>query len=369
MNARTHISLVALALASPAAIAQDTAPFAVSGDLRLRFEQDWDSQTASGAKREERTRARIRARINAKAELGNGFVFKGRVRTGGDGSQQNANITFADFDDNRTDELKVVVDQYSLVWQGSSGGVEAGRMAFPFFTANEYFWDGDVSPLGVAGNASVPMFGAKLKLNAGGFKLPIGLRDYAGDLFAGQAVLESGAATVAAGVFGFDADVDDSDRRLLLDGNGSRDYTILAANAQYKFRVGGKALVLNADLYQNLEDYARTADAISRANRDERTGYVVAAAWGDTNGPGHLQVGYRYFHIEKLAVNASYAHDDVARFGTAAQAALTDLEGHDVYANCAITSALTIGVRAMIVERLSNREDAKRARVDFIYKL
>ena len=105
MSHRTHVSVLAgaLALSSHTALAQDASPFAFSGDLRFRFEQDWDSQTASSAKREERTRARVRARIHANGELGNGFVHKGRLRTGGENSQQNANNTFADFDDNSTD--------------------------------------------------------------------------------------------------------------------------------------------------------------------------------------------------------------------------------------------------------------------------
>jgi hypothetical protein len=95
------------------------------------------------------------------------------------------------------------------------------------------------------------------------------------------------------------------------------------------------------------------AAAITRSSRSTR---------------GHFQLGYRYFHMERLAVNASYAHDDLARFGTAAQAALTDLKGHDLYANVAITKELTIGVRAMAVERITNIEDGKRARLDLVYK-
>jgi hypothetical protein len=358
-----------LGLSAHAALAADAGSLDVSGDVRLRFEQDWGSQTGAGIDRPERTRARVRARLNAKGELGGGFTLRGRVRTAGEGSQQNANITFADFDGNPEDDLKFLVDQYALAWKGKSGGAEAGRMAFPFFTPNEYFWDGDINPLGLAGNVALPLSGkAKLKLNAGAFKLPVALNRYSGNLLAGQAVAECGRATLAAGLFRFDADRSDPDRLRLLDGNGSRNDTILALNAQYKLPLGGRPLTLGADLYQNLQGYSSAADPIGLANRDQRTGYVLSAAWGDTAKPHHWQLGYRWFHMEKLAVNASYAHDDLARFGTAAQAALTDLKGHDVYLNYALSSAFTIGLRAMAVERITTIENGKRARLDLTYK-
>ena len=71
--------------------------------------------------------------------------------------------------------------------------------------------------------------------------------------------------------------------------------------------------------------------------------------------------------MEKLAVDASYAHDDLARLGTASQAALTDLRGHDLYANYAVTGHLTAGVRTIFSHRLSNAEDDDRARFDVSY--
>jgi hypothetical protein len=369
INLKPPLAALAIALSSQAALAATGPSLDVSGDVRIRGEQDWDSQNAAGVKRLERTRFRIRARLNVKANLGGGFVARGRVRTGGEGSQQNANITFHDFDGNPEDTLKLSVDQFSLAWQGKSGGVEVGRMAFPFFTQNEYFWDGDINPLGFAGNISVPIGkNWKLRLNGGAFKLPVALSLYAGELIAGQGVLEHKSATLAAGLFRFNADRSDPDRLRLLHGNGSRDYGILALNARYKLPLGGRSFVLGADFYQNLKSYRNSSNAINRANASQRTGYVLSAAWGDTSKPGHFQLGYRWSHMEKLAVNASYAHDDLARFGTPAQAALTDLKGHDIYANVAVTKSITIGVRTMLVKRITNIENGKRARIDLSYK-
>lgn len=359
-----RLAVAALMLGIPqAASAAEPPALDISGDVRVRLEQDWDSQTETGVKREERTRARIRARLNAKADLGDGFILRGRVRTTGE-SPQSANITFADLDGNPEDDLKVIVDRYSLAWQHSAVGIEAGRMAFPFFTPNEYLWHNDVAVLGLAGNLGVPLTNsANLKFSGGAFKLLVGPARYSGKLIAGQAVLERGPAVLAAGLFRFDADRSDEDRLLLRDGNGSRDYSILAFNAQYKLRASGKPLVVGADLYRNLEGYRGALDPISRAHADQRTGYVFSAAWGDASEPHHLLLGYRWFRMEKLAVNGSYAHDDPFRAG-----AVTDLKGHDIYANYAITNAFTLGIRAMAVERLTTREDGKRVRLDLTYK-
>ena len=353
-----------------AAQAEDDIPIDISADVRLRLEQDWDSQTATGTIRDDRARARIRIRLNAGYDLGDGFSLKGRLRSGGKGSQQNANITFADFDHGPEDTFDLVADRYSMAWSHGGSGVEIGRMAFPFFTPNEYFWDGDISPLGVAGHVTLPVAnGASLKLNTGGFLLPAGLAHYAGSLYAGQAQFDGGSTTLAAGLFRFDADPADADATLLLDGNGARDYSVLAVNAQQKIPLAGNKLVLGADFYRNLESYASSTDAFTLDNKGERTGYVVSASWGDTSAPGHVQLGYRYSRMELFAVNASYAHDDIARFGTAAQARLTDTKGHDLYANVAVTKRLTAGVRAMFVERLTNNEDGKRIRLDLVYSL
>jgi len=370
-NTAVRTAALLLATGLPVAVAaQDRPAIDLSADARLRLEQDWDSQTATGAQRLDRARSRIRLRAQATIDFGDGFRLMGRVRTDTPDSQQNANVTFADFDGNPSDHFLVVEDRYSLAWSGKQGSIEVGRMTFPFFTQNEYFWDADIDPLGGTGSVVVPLAGKNnVRLSGGAFKLPVGLAHFSSRLFAGQAVLTRAPLTLAAGVFRFDADRADPDRlRLrLLDNNGSRDYTVLALNGQYRLPAGGKPLVLGADLYRNVQGYAASADPISRANRDQRTGYVLSAAWGDVARHGHLQLGYRWSHMEKLAVNASYAHDDVARLGNAQQSALTDLKGHDIFANYAITNRMVIGARAMFMQRITNREDGNRGRIDLSY--
>ena len=368
---RTRLACVALAfgtgLGAPQAAWAQTPAIDLSGDIRFRLEQDWDSRTDAGAKREERTRARVRLRVGAEVELAEGLVARGRVRTGGD-SQQSANITVIDFDGNATGPVKVVADRYSLAWQGERAGAEVGRMAFPFYTQNEYMWDGDVSPLGAAARVDVPVLeDATLTLRGAALLLPAGLDGFSGSLYAGQAQAEAGQSVLAAGVFAFRPDRSDPDRLLLADGNGERDYTILALNAQQRVPLAGKPLRLGADFYRNLEDYSDSPDPFTQANRDERTGYVLSAIWGATSEAGDFEVGYRYSRIERFAVHGSYSQDDTARFAAGSQARLTGLKGHDLFANYAITDQLAAGVRLMFAERLDSPEDGKRARLDLIY--
>lgn len=368
MNRLICAAITALLPTAAATAAEAKSPVDVSGDVRLRLEQDWDGRTESGSPRADRARARIRARLVANVDLGSGFTLNGRVRTGANNSQQSANITFADFDGNNVDVLDGGVDRYSLAWKGRRGGLEIGRMAFPFFTPNEYFWDGDASPMGVAANFAAPLSDSTtLKLSGGAFRLPAGFDGYSGTLAAVQMVAEAKPALLAAGIFRFAAALDDPDRLLLPDNNGSRDYDVLAINAQYRTRAEGKPLAFNIDVYRNLRGYSGDGDPISRANADQRTVYVLSATLGDTADRGDFQLGYRYFHMEKLAVNASYANDDVARFGSGPQATLTDVKGHDLFANYAVTGNLTVGVRTMFVRRITNAEKGNRARFDVIY--
>ena len=340
----------------------------LSADVRLRLEQDWDSVTATGAPRADRLRSRIRARLAARIEPANHLTVAMRVRTGGKGSQQNANVTFADFSGNPTEKLGVSLDQFEIDWNGKSAGIQAGRMTYPFFTQNEFMWDADINPLGVAAYASLPIGKqATLKATVGHFTLPVGLANYAGRLTAGQLTYSDRHVILAGGIFHIQPSHTDPDSLRLLDGNGQRAYTVLALNGRYTQKLAGKPLALGVDLFHNFERYRDPLDAMGFANYNQRDGYVFSALLGDTSGPRHFQFGYRYFHIERLAVNSSYSHDDISRLGVPSQAANSDLAGHDIYANYAVNRHLTVGIRFMFAHRLTNPEDNRRFRLDLNY--
>lgn len=340
----------------------------LSADVRVRLEQDWGSTTATGAPRADRLRSRIRVRLAARIEPAKHLSVALRVRTGGKGSQQNANVTFADFSGNGPDSLGIALDQFEISWKGKVAGFEAGRMSYPFFTQNEFMWDADINPLGVAAYTSLQLGKqATLKATVGDFALPVGLAHYSGQLTAGQLTYSDRHVTLAGGIFHFQPSHADPDRLRLLDINGQRVYTVLALNGRYTQKLARKPLALGVDLFHNLERYRDPLDAVGLANNNQRDGYVLSALLGDTSGLRHYQFGYRYFHIERLAVNSSYSHDDISRLGVPSQAANSDLAGHDIFANYAVNRHLTAGIRFMFAHRLTNPEDNRRFRLDLNY--
>ena len=347
---------VALGLNAPA-LANPLKP-KLSADIRVRLEQDWDSTTATGAPRADRLRSRIRARLAARIEPAEHLSVALRVRTGGKGSQQNANVTFADFSGNPNEKLGVSLDQFEIDWKGKSAGIQIGRMTYPFFTQNEFMWDADINPLGLAAYASLSLGKqATLKATIGHFALPVGLAHYSGQLTAGQLAYSDRHVTLAGGIFHFQPSLTDPDRLRLLDGNGQRVYTVLVLNGRYTQKLAGKPLAMGVELFHNLEQYRDPSDNVGFANNDQRDGYVLSAAVGDSAAPRHFQFGYRYFHIERLAVNSSYSHDDISRLGVPSQAANSDLAGHDIFANYAVNRHLTAGIRFIFAHRLTNPED------------
>ena len=80
----------------------ETAKFKISADFRLRAEHDFDSQNSSGVARDDRTRARVRARVSLDYKENDNISFGMRLRSGSDDSQQSPHITIIDFDDNDT---------------------------------------------------------------------------------------------------------------------------------------------------------------------------------------------------------------------------------------------------------------------------
>ena len=71
------------------------------GDLRLRYEVDWDSQNGAGVERDDRHRGRLRARLGFNYRLSDGWSFGSRVRTGDSRSQQSPHLTFVTDDGER----------------------------------------------------------------------------------------------------------------------------------------------------------------------------------------------------------------------------------------------------------------------------
>jgi hypothetical protein len=338
------------------------------GDFRLRLEQDFDSQQASGESRDDRLRARIRLRAGVSYLTESRWQFGARLRTGSDDNQQSAHITIHDFDDNDTGDEDINFDRWFAQRSFDRGYVWVGRNIYPFWNQNELFWDYDATIAGVAGQVRM----GKLLLTGGYFSLPVGLRDLSGEMAGLQArydlSFDHHQLTLAAEYLDINSNPGDEDGELLLLGNGARDYQLWQLHAQLKFEFDGKPLTFGIDYVVNVEDYDNPISSFSFINRDENQGHVLAAILGDTKTQGHWLAGYYYIRIEALAVDNSYVQDDWVRWGSTNQTRSSNLKAHEFRYAYAISSNMNLVTRLFLADAITSIEDGKRIRLDFNWR-
>lgn len=339
------------------------------GDLRLRYELDWDSHTPAGALRDDRNRARIRARAGFNYQLADEWSVGSRVRTGDSRSQQSPHLTFAN-DEGPKDRLDFVADRYFIQYKGHGFTSWAGRNLFPFWQQNELFWDEDVTPTGLAGSYERTLGEGLLTGTLGAFYLPDGGYDLNGQMLAGQVKyslpIERSQLSVAGGAYFMNGETGANNLR---NRNGARDYLIGMASAQWSIPIWNLPFTLGADLLQNFEDYnAADVAPFPAKTTDQTFGYVLSAYVGQLKKRNDWIIGYSYAHIETFAVNASYAQDDWIRFGNGIQTDASDFEGHEVRLGYAISNNINLLARLYLVEAITTGQDGKRFRLDLNWR-
>lgn len=367
------VAISLLPLSTARAELFEVGSFSAFGDFRLRAESDWASQNAAGEERDDRTRMRVRLRAGFSYEPNEHFQAKLRLRSGQERSQQSPHITIFDFQDNDTGDASFNFDLWYL--SGKIGGFEAwaGRNNLPIWKQDEMLFDDDVTMAGIGLRYGADVGQGKLSLSGGYFTPPVGMTHFTGNLACAQIVYQPEVGGVqlafAGGGFLFDANPDDPENILLLEGNGARDYSILAGGLQARWDVGDRPLILGADLMTNTEDYsADDPDPFTAANADQTDGYVLLATYGGLDKPRGWLVGYYYAHIETFAVNNSFAEDDWVRWGTATQTRASNMKGHEVRLGWAFTGKMNLLARLYLVDAITTIEDGNRFRVDFNYK-
>ena len=372
--------VIGAAFAVPATMAEakitldDEGKLKIYGDFRARMESDWDSQKASGALRDDRTRARVRVRLGLQYKPSDNFEFGVRGRSGSNDSHQSPHITVIDFNDNSTGDAHFNLDKWFLKYKTGNVSIWAGRNGLPLWKQNENIWDDDVTPVGVGASAKTNVGdNSKVTFNTGYFSLPVGMRSFSGNLALGQVVFQTKANgvgfTVAGGVLNIDANPSDPDGVRLQNGNGGRDFTIWTASAQAKFKTGDLPLRVGFDFYSNSEDYSATdPNAFTAANFDQTTGWTAHFQVGRLKNVGDWLGRYVYSDIETLAVNSSYAQDDIMRWGSSVETRGTNFTGHEFRVAYKLTGNSNLVARLYIAEAKTTIEDGNRFRLDYNYK-
>lgn len=336
-------------------------------DFRFRLESDFDSRQSDGTERDDRLRARVRARLGIRFLPGSRWIIDLRLRTGSHHNQQSSHLTIHDFDGNPTGEAEVLPDRWYAQYKGERWWAWAGRNGFPFWMQNEMLWDADVIPAGLAAGVRVT---SSVSLTGGYFTVPDGAVHFLGELAAVQIVYSATHGkvdwTAAAGALLFDGE---EGARLLRNGNGARDYTILVASAQARWSLGGRPLALGVDLMTNRKNYDDDdADAFTAAHHDETDGFVIQATYGQVKDRNQWLAGYVYGYIEALAVHASYAQDNWVRWGSGGQTDSSDLKGHEFRFDYGIRKNVNVVARLFFVDAISSVQDGKRFRIDLNWK-
>ena len=339
------------------------------GDIRLRYEVDWDSETAAGVMRDDRHRGRVRARGGFNYKVADDWTVGARVRTGNSRSQQSPHLTFWT-DDGPRDDLDFVVDRYFVQYQEKPFTIWGGRNIFPFWQQNELFWDEDVTPTGVAAIYDHALNKGALTATVGGFYLPDGGYDLNGQLLGAQlkytVPIDASQLTVAGAIHYMHGE---DGANNLLTRNGERDYLIGVGNVQWSIPVAERPLAFGADIFHNFESYdAGDVAPFPPQDEDEDLGYVLSVQYGQLKNKHDWLVGYYYAHIETFAVNASYAQDDWHRFGNGAQTSASDFEGHEFRAAYAISQNINLVARLYLVEAITTQQDGNRFRLDLNWK-
>lgn len=338
----------------------------LKGDLRYRLEMiDEDGK-------DERYRERIRARLNAVAEL-NEQASVGIGFSTGQSDPVSGNQSLGDGLTKKEFRLDLAYFEYAFAPELLLTG---GRIKNPFIRTQDLIWDGDLNMDGLGLKASTEA-GEDLDLmaNAGYVWLQERSSDDDSMLYGGQAgakiglgedvhLLVGGSVYHYANLDGMSAlDWEDSDKFY---GNSSRsipvdatttnkvysmDFLEVEGFADLQMEVAGRPMSIHGSYVVNTE-----------ADSDD-TGFLVGLSYGKTKKGGDWLVGYNYRDLEKDAVIGAFSDSDFGGGGT-------DVRGHKIYAAYALNSHWSLAGACFVSEKKvsSDPVDYQRYQLDLNVK-
>ncbi len=336
------------------------------GNVRIRTENDWNSQKKDGSMRDDRYRARFRLRLGFTYKLNDNVSFGGRLRSGNPLATQSPHINFGD---ELVPKLINIDKAYiKVAWQ--SGSFWAGKNSYPFWKQNELLWDDDATPEGIAIKQTVKLNKQnKIDFIGGLFLLDNNISNGFGEkakFFGVQTVINSSLGKIgvqtALGYYNFNENTAQVDVRLQ-----DLDYQLVQAGANISFPIfREKKIKLGFDLSYNANSYAETMH-----NFNQVLGYVASVKLGSLSKSGDWLLGYYFAHIEKYAVVPGYAQDDWVRWGSSTITRSSNFQGHEIRIAYAFAKKHNLVARLYIVDGIETeaggtyKETGNRFRIDW----
>ena len=327
-----------------------TDAFALSGDLRLRYESIEEEDL------NDRERERYRARLSLSATANDKFKAVIQLASGGD-NPVSANQDFED-------SLDIRLDLAYVDWTPNDHThAYGGTMNNPLFRVgdNPLIWDGDLNPEGIAMAFEPGRFFGSI----GGFV--VAKRSGSDDswLYTGQggvklAVADGAIFTVGAGYYHYTNTIGnkpfyrDRPKGNSVDGEGNFlfNYHLLEFFAQYEIAIGNWPFTVFTHWVQNTE-----VDI-------EDTAYALGVKVGKAREQGTMQFSWAFMDIGADAAMGIFTDSDFA-------AGNTDARGHLLKGKYALTKSFFLGGTLILTDvdiSSGNKHDYTRLQLDIEFK-
>jgi len=332
----------------------------LKGDIRYRHEMiDKEGSTT-------RTRHRVRARVELKAEVNDTLKAAVRVASGSS-DPVSSNQTL----DDSFSSKGINLDKAYLDWAPEQlGGVHiiGGKMGKPWICVADLVWDGDLNPEGLAAKVSAGE-DVTVTASAGGFWVDERSSTSSDAmLYAGQVALGVKGPvglTIGAGVYTFTELEGNTVLADETDSFGNSAVEVLDA-------MGAVESLEYANEFEEVEGFieAKTkagelpikAYAQYVVNNDasaDDTGYLFGVGLGKAKEPGQVEFGYNYRDLEKDAVLGAMTDSDSFGGGT-------DGKGHKLMGKLKIAKNFDLGATYFMQE--AGTKDYDRLQIDLKLK-
>jgi len=304
------------------------------GDLRARNEHIDQEATVA-----ERNRSRFRLRVGAVARVNDNTRVEVQFASGEGADARSANQSFTDANSRKALDLDIAQVEWA---PNDQWRLTVGKMRQPWVRTSSFFFDGDITPEGLAlrwqpraNGFFGTLFATELAERAtaadsGVLGAQIGWREARSDgrrwLLAGAfydhfAVRGynpfQGASSVSAGVgsYGNTTTTSAAVCRRAVGASPClvNDYNIVELLGEYQFNVGEQPLLLFANVAQNT-----AAEAVGIAPDALDSAYAAGFTFGRATAsiPGTWELGYLYQVVEKDALFAQWIDSDFAAGNT-----------------------------------------------------